>query len=306
MSTQAPLRTLAPGQTCEVWTVRVEDGRRERVFVSSSILLEAPNWTIDGSALILNGDGLLWRLDMTSGQIGIIPIDGVPPLNNDHVLSPNGTEVYISANDWHIYRAPLGGGNATRLTGSSGIDSLMHFAHGVDVRNQRLAFTGLQPDGQDWWAKADVFTMSVEGNDYQRLTNGPGPADGSEFSPDGEWIYFNTEAFDGHAQIARMRCDGSHLTQLTFDEYVNWFPHLSPDGAYALYIAYPPATKGHPANCWVDLKVIEGANWQSPVSSIRVFGGQGTVNVNSWSPDGASFSYVSYPIKGQDEGLVSP
>lgn len=296
MSVEVPIRRLAPGQSCEVWTVSVSDGTRQRRLVSGSRLWEAPNWTQDGTALILNGDGALWRLDLASGHVQRIPIEGVPALNNDHVLSPDGRHVYVSANDWHIYRAPLAGGRAERLTGRSGIAGLMHFLHGVSPLDGRLAFVGLRPEGDNWWAHADVFTMSATGDDYLRLTSGPGASDGSEYSPDGEWIYFNTEMFDGHAQVARMRVDGTGVQQLTFDDDVNWFPHLSPDGDRAAYLAFPPGTKGHPPDVGVELKVVDGDAWQAPRVVARLHGGQGTFNVNSWSPAGDAFAYVAYPL----------
>lgn len=296
-----PVRRLRPGQTCEVWTYRVSDGERRLRLRTTNLLLEAPNWTLDGTALVLNGAGVLWRLNLADGALETIAIGGVPDLNNDHVLSPDGRHIYVSANDWHIYRAPLHGGQAERVSSAPGTDGLLHFLHGVDPLDERLAFIGLQPDGQDWWARADVFTMLTRGGGYRRLTNGPGAADGCEFSPDGRWIYFNTEAFDGHAQIARMRADGSHPEQLTYDERVNWFPHLAPRGPYAVYLSYPPGTQGHPADHDVRLMLVEDGHWQAPRTVAELHGGQGTINVPSWAPDGDSFAYVAYPTSPASE-----
>lgn len=293
--TNTPMpRSLGAGQRCELWTLRVSDEIATCHAVSDSVLYESPNWTRDGLALVLNGDGVLWRYDLAVGTFEHIPIDGVPALNNDHVLAPDGRHVYVSANDWHIYRAPTSGGVAERITGCSGIEGLMHFLHGVDPDDERLAFIGLQSEGDDWWARADVFTMSTRGADYRRLTGGPGASDGSEFSPDGEWLYFNSDMFDGHAQIARMRPDGSDLEQLTHDHRVNWFPHLSPDGHTVVYISFPPSTKRHPSDLNVELKAVRDHDWPGAAVA-HIFGGQGSMNVNSWSPNSAEFAYVAYP-----------
>jgi TolB protein len=287
-------RALSAGQIARVWTVDVDTRRPRELHRDSTILLEAPNWAPAG--LVLNGAGTLWLLD-DRGVLSPIEIPGLPVLNNDHVLDPDGEHIYVSANDWNIYRAPLRGGTAELITGRSGIPGLMHFLHGVSPDGTELAFIGLEPEGENWWARASVFTVSADGSSYRRLTSGSAPADGSEYSPDGEWIYFNTEEFDGHAQIARMRRDGSGIEQLTVDENVNWFPHISPDGEWAAYIAFPPGTEGHPENVWVDVKLVRLPEWQNPTVVAHVFGGQGTINVNSWSPDSRAFAFVDYPTE---------
>jgi Tol biopolymer transport system component len=286
-------RTLAVGQRCQV-LVTGSDGVPDVVWESDELLLEAPNWTLDGTALILNGNGLLWRFDLESRQLEPIEID-VPELNNDHVLAPDGATVFLSADDGHIYRAPLGGGEAVRVTND--IPTRLHFLHGVSPDGSTLAYVGVEPEGDDAWAHANIFTIPADGGPDVRLT-ADGPADGCEYSPDGSWVYFNTEQFStapGHAQIARMRPDGSELEQLTFDDRVNWFPHLSPDGAAAVYLSFPPGTTGHPADLDVELKLVHGDGWRDAATLVRLPGGQGTINVNSWAPTSDRFAFVSYP-----------
>ena len=163
------------------------------------MLIEAPNWTLDGAALIVNGAGRLWEVPLSEPALLPIPLTGVPDLNNDHVLAPDGQRIYVSANDWHIYEASLAGGPTRRITGASGIDGLMHFLHGVSPDGDRLSFIGLEPEESNYWARANVFTMSVRGDDYVKLTDTAYPADGCEYAPDGRWLYFNTEQFSGHA-----------------------------------------------------------------------------------------------------------
>ncbi|WES63085.1 transporter [Microbacter sp. GSS18] len=291
-------RRLAPGQSCRVRVADAATGEVRTVHIDRSVLLEAPNWSRAGD-LVLNGDGVLWRLAAdASGGLEQIAIEQLPELNNDHVLAPDGETVYLSANDGNIYAAPIAGGTAARITRAP--DDRYHFLHGVRPDGERLAYVSLHLDAG--WQSAVVRTVGVDGEEDAPVTVPPGPDDGPEYSPDGAWIYFNTERFStvpGHAQIARVRPDGTGIEQLTFDERVNWFPHVSPDGTRAVHLSFPPGTEGHPADLPVQLKVIAEGRWSEPAVVLDVFGGQGTINVNSWSPDGAFFAFVDYPMEGQ-------
>jgi len=293
-------RKLMPNQRCQVWVHDVATNENSCVFETSSLLLEAPNWALDGRALILNGDGVLWRLPVDEPVLQQIEIDGVPPLNNDHVLDPDQEHVFVSAyDDWQIYRASLAGGHATQITGKEGHEGLRHFLHGVSPDGAQLAFVGIRVDEASDPVKllfAEIFTVGADGNGYRQITHAGVPADGPEYSPDGQWIYLNTEAFSSSAQIARMRLDGSEIARLVASETVDWFPHLSPDGRHCVYLAYPSGTTGHPANLDVKLMIVRDGDWDRPVVAARLFGGQGTINVNSWSPDSRQFAYVAYPI----------
>lgn len=287
-------RGLAAGQTCQVWTHDTTTDKTRMVYQTADLLLEAPNWVDD--ALILNGGGTLWRLPLQAPALHPIPIPGIAPLNNDHVpdpaFDPDGRHIFLSTNDdWQIYRAPLTGGPAQRITRD---DALLHFLHGVSPDGGQLAFVGVKTDADFRFVSAEICTVARDGSAFRQLTRNA-VADGPEYSPDGEWLYYNTEQFSGHAQIARMRPDGTGAERLTHSETVDWFPHLTPDGAQAVYLSYPPGTKGHPADHWVDLKLVAG-DWAQPRTVARLFGGQGTINVNSWSSDSRSFAYVSYPM----------
>ena len=285
-------RALAPGQICRVHVWDVASGSSTTVHVDDGVLLEAPNWTANGD-LILNGNGLLWRMPADgSAAPAVIPLEGAPELNNDHVLAPDGQTIYLTGKDGHLYVAPLTGGTANRVTGDT---QWRHYLHGVSPDGARLAYVAIDPAAG--WGNGTIHTVAVDGTDDRVVTLGVGADDGPEFTPDGEWIYLNTERFSpGRAQIARIRPDGSDLEQLTFDERVNWFPHVSPDGTRAVYISFPPGTQGHPADLPVQLKLVEGEAWSAASVIVELFGGQGTINVNSWSPDGTAFAYVDYPI----------
>jgi Tol biopolymer transport system component len=295
-----PPRELARGQRCQIWIHDTARGENHMILETTDLLLEAPNWTLQGDALILNGKGLLWRLPLEDPSLQVIDLQGVPPLNNDHVLDPDGAHIFLSAyDDWQLYRAPLAGGVAVQVSGKDGPDGLLHFLHGVKPDGQQLAFVGVRAqitDDSFTFLSAEICTLGSDGRGFRQITFGGAPADGPEYSPDGAWIYFNTEAFSGHAQIARMRPDGSEIERLTHAPTVDWFPHPSPDGGLAAYLAYPPGTQGHPADLWVELKLVRDGDWSAAAPVARIFGGQGTINVNSWSPDSRRFAFVAYPM----------
>jgi TolB protein len=221
-------RRLDAGQVSALM-IAFTDGRPPvEVLRVPNMVVEAPNWTLDGRWLIVNGDGRLWRIAAEGGtELEPIDVQGIPELNNDHVLAPDGEHIYLSANDGHIYQAPLGGGPARRITNMDRPER-MHYLHGVSPDGELLSYIGLEPVDDGW--SASVFVIPAVGGADQQLTQSYKPSDGCEFSPDGTWIFFNTEMFSntpGHAQIARMKTNGSDLQQLTFDERVNWFriPH---------------------------------------------------------------------------------
>jgi TolB protein len=266
--------------------------RPELVFKTREKLIEAPNWSLDGGSLFLNGHGSLWRLDLSTPERGLTPVElvGLPGLNNDHVLDPDGTHIYLSAMDGHIYRGRPGGGTVERVTPE---DGAWHFLHGVSPDGTRLAYVHLVD-------LADPGRLAVMEPPAAPvlIDAGDGHLDGPEWSPDGRWIYVNTESFSqepGHAQLARIPVSGGPMERLVTSNTVDWFPHLSPDGRYASYISFPAGTGGHPADLDVEVVVVATTDWSLPVQRYPVFGGQGTLNVNSWSPDSERFAFVAYP-----------
>jgi Tol biopolymer transport system component len=289
-------RTLLPGQVAELTVIDREQGRPEVIFTADEVI-EAPNWTPDGKTLVFNAGGEIWR----------IPADGsMPPqrietgsvrdLNNDHVLSPDGRTLYLSANDGHLYAVGIEGGEPRRL---SNLHATPHhyYLHGISPDGTTLSYVAVE--GPEGGKRVNIFTIPAAGGLDRRLTDVAYPNDGPEYSPDGQWIYFSGEKAarrPGHAQCFRMRPDGTGIEQLTFDERVNWFPHISPDGRWVVYISYPTGTTGHPPNKDVILRVMtaEGRDERDLVSFL---GGQGTINVNSWAPDSRRFAYVAYPMR---------
>ncbi len=297
-------RALADGQRCQVWIADVACGTVELCHETDALLLEAPNWTRDGGALVLNGDGHLWRLDPGSGALGRIPLDGLPPLNNDHVLHPDGTTILMSAEDGHIHRAPLAGGPGVRLTDDR---ATRQYLHGISPDGTLLAFIETVRDDPAV-PGAVVIAPARGGGAVRRLETGPGHSDGAEFTPDGEWIWLNTEAFTdapGHAQLARIRPDGTGWARLRVSDDVDWFPHASPDGRLASFLSFPPGTLGHPEDLDVRIRAVATSDWDTLLIDIALLGGQGSLNVNSWAPDGNQFAFVAYPTRERGTPLVS-
>jgi TolB protein len=289
---QALYRSLQSGQRAQVWLGGPELGEPELLLETSDLLIEAPNWSADGNALLVNGNGQLWRIDLHATAPELVPIThhGLPAINNDHVLDPDGRHIFLSAMDGHIYRGAVAGGEVERLTSDLGV---WHFLHGVSPDGTRLAYVRLA----DFTQPGRLAILDRSGASEVRDT-GDGHLDGPEWSPDGSWIYCNTEAFTaepGHAQLARIPDADGAIERLVTSDTVDWFPHLSPDGSYATYIAFPAGTLGHPADRDVSVRVVSTDDWSSPVQSYRMLGGQGTINVNSWSPDSTRFAYISYP-----------
>jgi len=289
-------RTLRPGQRAEVWIAEVEDGSSQLVYSTDILLLEAPNWAPDGRGLLLNGDGLLWRLELEP-EVALqrIPIDELPPINNDHVLDAKRGLIYLSANDGHIYVAPVTGGTARRITHDS---NRYHFLHGVSPDGATLAFVEIPRS--DFSVPGRLALISSTGDETHYPEAGSRHLDGPEYSPDGAWLYFNTEEFasrPGHAQLARMPSEGGPIERLVESESVDWFPHLSPDGKFASYISFPQGTLGHPPDLDAEVRVVRTADWRDVLWHFPLFGGQGTLNVNSWSPDSRRFAFVAYPME---------
>ncbi len=295
-------RRLAPGQVARVCTFDVVTGERRVVHETSEAVVEAPNWSPDGRHLYVNREGLIYRLAAEASGDGageVVATGHVREANNDHVLSPDGRYIYLSNGDGHLYEVPLGGGEPRRVSNNHP-EPFRYFLHGISPDGRQLAYTGARQRGDDPFALLEIFTLAVAGGPDVQLTSSGRPSDGPEYSPDGEWIYFNSEMGSeraGHAQLYRVRTDGTGLQQLSSDERVNWFPHLSPDGSRMVYLSYPPGTTGHPADKTVLLRSMppEGGPYRDLV---ELQGGQGTFNVNSWAPDNQRFAYVEYPLPG--------
>lgn len=266
----------------------VATGHRKVIYrVTDS--LQAPNWTRDGKALIYNRNGLLYRFDLSSNTPTIIDTGEAKGNNNDHVLSFNGKMLGISSNHSKedggksiVYVIPAAGGNPRRITATG-----PSYMHSWSPDDKFLVYTG-QRNGE-----FDIYRISVSGGQEERLTTAKGLDDGPEYTPDGKYIYFNSNR-TGNMQIWRMRADGSDQEQITTDEYNNWFPHISPDGKWIVIISFPKDIdpNDHPFYKRVYIRLM-AATGGTPKVLAYVYGGQGTINVPSWSPDSKHIAFVS-------------
>ncbi len=282
----------------------LQTGRRTVVHREAA-RFEAPNWTRDGKFLLINRQGRLYRVPVSGGTPEIIDTGAIQQLNNDHGLSPDGRQLAISHNNREfaprdnsmIYVLPSTGGTPRLVTPRA-----PSYWHGWSPDGRLLAYTAKR-DGD-----FNIFTIPVEGGEERQLTTAPGLDDGPDYSPDGRYIYFNAyrpnqvaqagrSDQSGTMQLWRMRADGSEQVQLTSDQYNNWFPHPAPDGKKIVFITYldpiDPAT--HPANKNVALRLLDPRTGKVRELT-RLLGGQGTINVPSWSPDSRRFAFVSYRI----------
>ena len=270
--------------TLETITVASTD---RRVVYTAREHFEAPNWSRDGKYFIFNKDGHLYTLPVTGGAPQLLETGSSNRCNNDHGISPDGTQLAISDQSKDgkslIYILPINGGTPRQITPTG-----PSYWHGWSPDGKTLAFCG-ERNGE-----FDIYTVPAAGGEEKRLTNAPGLDDGPDYSPDGTYIYFNSER-TGLMQIWRMKADGSDQEQVTSDNYNNWFAHPSPDGKWIVFLSFEKDVKGHPANKDVMLRMMPTAGGEIQVLA-KLFGGQGTINVPSWSPDSKAVAFVSYRL----------
>jgi len=271
----------------QAYHINSKENRILKVFDSH---IEAPNWTMDGKSLIYNTYGKIVQFDLQNGESTDINTGTVTRSNNDHVLSFDGAKIAISSSsEGHhsrIYTLPLSGGEPTLITPLS-----PSYLHGWSPDGKTLAYCA------DRNGNYDVYTIPVTGGEETRLTTAEGLDDGPEYSPDGKHIWFNSVR-SGLMQLWRMNTDGSEQMQMTFDHYNSWFGHISPDGKNVVFVSYlvdQVQPGDHPANKDIKIRMMS-TNGGEISTLLEVFGGQGTMNVNSWSPDSQEFAYVTYDL----------
>ena len=256
--------------------------------------IEAPNWTPDGKWLVYNSGGRLYKISPDAPQEPILIDTGFAnSCNNDHVLSADGKQIAISHHtkedgQSRIYTLPFEGGNPALITAVG-----PSYLHGFSPDKTLLSYCAGRKGNYD------VYVISATGGVEKRLTTAPELDDGPEFSPDGKHIWFNS-CRTGLMQIWRMDIDGGNQTQITFDETRNsWFAHPSPNGKKVAYLAYQKddvKPDAHPANKNVELRLMDCCG-KNAYTIASLFGGQGTINVNSWAPDSVRLAFVSYKLE---------
>ncbi|HEY2158349.1 MAG TPA: cellulase family glycosylhydrolase [Isosphaeraceae bacterium] len=250
--------------------------------------IEAPNWLRDGQTLVVNSGGRLLRIPVAGGTPEPIDTGFATRCNNDHGVSPDGTQLVISDQSQGnrrslIYTLPVAGGTPKLITPTG-----PSYWHGWSPDGATLAFCG------ERGGEFDIYTIPAAGGAETRLTTAGGLDDGPEYAPDGKAIYFNSDR-TGTMQIWRMKPDGTEQEQVTSDEFNDWFPHPSPDGRWLVFLSYEKDVAGHPENKDVTLRRMAPATRSIDVLG-RFFGGQGTINVPCWSPDGRRIAFVTYQM----------
>lgn len=268
-------------------TISIDSTDRRVTYVAHE-RFEAPNWSRDGSYLLFNRNGHIEKIAPAGGTPEQIDTGFANRCNNDHGISPDGKWLVVSDNSQEnheslVYVLPITGGTPKRITQNS-----PSYWHGWSPDGHTLAVVG-QRNGD-----FDIYAIPAEGGDETRLTTAKGLDDGPDYAPDGSFIYFNSER-TGQMQIWRMKPDGSDQEQVTSDEYNNWFPHPSPDGKWIAFLSYSKEVSGHPENKDVTLRLMSLADRKITVLA-KLFGGQGTINVPSWSPDSKRLAFVSYQL----------
>ena len=261
-----------------------DTGETESVLRSER-LIEAPNWTPDGAALVVNGDGLLYRVDLAEPSLEKIDTGFACNLNNDHGVSPDGATLVISDKTEEgastIYTLPIGGGTPRRVT-----PNIPSYWHGWSPDGKTLAYTARRG------ATFQIYTCPTAGGDEVQMTDGFDHCDGPDYTPDGAHIWFNGEV-DGKVDLWRIPSAGGQPERMTDDDLTNWFPHPSPNGDRVLYLAYAPGVAEHPRDHHVDLRIMPAAGGPSR-KVVSLFGGQGSINVPNWAPDGMRFAFMRY------------
>ncbi|CDZ30439.1 Periplasmic component of the Tol biopolymer transport system [Neorhizobium galegae bv. officinalis] len=274
---------MALRSSVEIFNIRT---RTMRVVWQTEALFEAPNWSPDGRYLMLNSEGLIYRLS-PDGDGGPQRVDTgfAGQCNNDHGISPDGSLIAISDKvefgKSAIYVLPAEGGTPRLVT-----QNLPSYWHGWSLDGKNFAYCGIRGD------EFDIYTIGIEGGAESRLTFGEGRNDGPDYSPDGKWIYFNSSR-TGLMQIWRVPASGGPAERITDGGYGDWFPHPSPKGDKIVFVSYDADVFDHPRDHDVRVRLMDmdGGNVET---LFDLFGGQGTMNSPNWSPDGDEFAYVRY------------
>ena len=281
-------------------TMDVETGE-ETVLHEFPGIIEAPNWLNDGNTLLYNADGKIYRYEIDKDHVEQVDTGFCVQCNNDHVPSPDNQLLAVSCMppeltdgtyESHIYVLPMTGGEPKDLTGPG-----LSYLHGWSPDGKELAYCAFRKKPEEETMRIEICTIPSDGGEETCLTDGKGYNDGPEYSPDGKHIWFNSTR-SGLMQVWRMNRDGIGLTQMTDFDANNWFGHVSPDGKHVIYLTFAKGElepNEHLPNMYVSLGMMD-YDGQNKKKVLDLFGGQGSINVNSWAPDSRRIAYVKYVL----------
>jgi TolB protein len=281
----SPPSTTTTARTFALETIPLSSLDR-RVVYRTTERIESAHFSRDGAALFFNANGRLHRLQLPGTEPPVVIDTGFAiKLNNDHGVSPDGTQLVIGdlteTGKALMYLLPIAGGTPQRIAVAAPA-----YWHGWSPDGLTLAYCAERAGNYD------IYAIPFAGGAETRLTDAPGTDNGPDYSADGQWIYFHSPR-SGRVQIWRMRADGSNQEQVTHDDFFNWFPHPSPNGQSIAFLSSKvvPDT-GHPPDGDYFLRLIPTAGGE-PREIARFYGGNGTLNVPSWSPDSARIAYIT-------------
>ncbi len=278
-------------QNCNLEILEIESGER-KILKTFDKVIEAPNWTVDGKYLVFNSEGFIYKYDIETGDISKIDTDFADNCNNDHVLSSDGKQIAISNNDIinnevvsRIYTLDINGATPTLITveGPS-------YLHGWSPDGDKLSYVAKR--GVD---NFNIYEISVSTKVEKQITKGDWNDDGCEYNTRGDKIWFNSTR-TGLMQIWSMNADGTNQVQMLDINKNCWFPHISPDDKKVVYLAYNVEDLKyweHLPDLDVELRIMDSDGKNDRLLA-ELHGGQGTINVNSWSPDSKHIAFVSY------------
>ena len=284
----------------KIYVYDVTDGKSRLAFSDDSIW-EAPNWSPDGKYLISNHNGGIYKLVFQpDGMLKPekLQISADLNCNNDKALSPDGKQLAFSASTpashgSEVFLAKADGSGAKQMT-----TEVPSYFHGWSPDGSVLAFVAYRHGSQQF----NVYTIPTAGGSETTRTDVPFHNDGPDYSPDGKWIYINSDR-SGKEAIWRFpaKAQGAPnqgAEMVLSDRLEDWFPHISPDGKRMVYIGYPAGTPTHNSReLQVELKLTTVSGDQVDKNArtiVTTMGGQGSLNVNSWAPDSKRFAYVHY------------
>jgi TolB protein len=289
-----PLEPLAasvqPALYSTLKTISIDDTARVATVVNSQAAdMQAPIWSKDGSYLVFNQGGRMWKIAAKGGTPEPFDTGNASHCGGSHGFSPDGKSIAITCETpdkpgARIYIFPASGGTPRLVT-----ENPQSYFHTWSPDGKTIAFA--RPDGK---GGGNIVTISVDGGAEKALTTGPGVSDDPDYSADGQYIYFNSNR-GGTMQIWRMHTDGTNPEQITSDDYANWTPHPSPDGKSLLILSYDKSVTGHPPNKDVALRIMSLDDRKIRVLT-TITGGSGTDNTPNWAPDGKHFAFVSYQM----------